>query len=131
MKQGEWYAISRSSLHEPTQGTTRYGPSSWLFATLKGFCASSFDSARKEANEYTAINSMQKPNSLLIGFRLALKEEGKELLGASESLLSSAARPSTKEQFPTRPNKMMKDCRPQKYRALPLDPHPSNEEGML
>ena len=91
MKQGEWYAISRSSLHEPTQGTTRYGPSSWLFATLKGFCTSSSDNARKEVNEYTAVNNMQKPNSLLVGFRLALKEEGKELLGASESLLSSAA----------------------------------------
>jgi hypothetical protein len=67
---------------------------------------------------------MQKPNSLLIGFRLALKEEGKELLGASESLLSSAARSSAKKQFPTRTNKMMKDRRTEMYRALPLDPPP-------
>jgi hypothetical protein len=74
---------------------------------------------------------MQKPNSLLVGFRLALKEEGKELLDASESLLSSAARPSKKEQFPTRTNKMMKDRTPQCTEPCRWIPHPSNEEGML
>jgi hypothetical protein len=104
---------------------------SWPFATLKDAALRALIVQERRVNEYTAVNNMQKPNSLLIGFRLALKGEGREHLGGSESLLSSAARPSTKEQFPTRTNKMVKDYRHQCTEPCRWIPHTSNEEGML